>query len=170
MVFCFLFSLQRSYILCSRQCYWLTISKHDIKFHIENIFVPKIKGCVRFFFYLSSFCAQYCLGLWFVNSWLPWPLRFWDGTDISEDIDSEVHVHIQSVVPILEQFHCYIYVCKSLFCWCYYQSYLNSIIGPREMQCPYLHNQCLNIKKPTVHNMHRIAWGPNAHVPSVPMC
>jgi hypothetical protein len=35
------------------------------------------------------------------------------------------------------------------------------------MQCPYLHNQCLNIKKPTVHNIHRIAWGPNAHVPSV---
>ena len=42
--------------------------------------------------------------------------RFWetffqdvgrDGTDISEGIDLEVWVHIQSVVPILEQFHCY---------------------------------------------------------------
>lgn len=45
--------------------------------------------------------------------------RFWeffflkisyDGTDMSEDIDLEVRVYIQSVVPILEQFHCYIYV------------------------------------------------------------
>ena len=33
-----------------------------------------------------------------------------DGTDISEDIDLEVQVHIQSIVLILEQFHCYIYV------------------------------------------------------------
>jgi hypothetical protein len=29
-----------------------------------------------------------------------------DLTDISEDIDSEIQVHIQSIVPILEQFHC----------------------------------------------------------------
>jgi hypothetical protein len=45
--------------------------------------------------------------------------RFWetffldvgcDGTDISEDIALEVRVHIQSVIPIMEQFHCYIYV------------------------------------------------------------
>jgi hypothetical protein len=33
-----------------------------------------------------------------------------DGTDISENIDFEVRVHIQSIVPTLEQFHCYIYV------------------------------------------------------------
>jgi hypothetical protein len=33
-----------------------------------------------------------------------------DGTYISEDIDLEVRVHIQSIVPTLEQFHCYIYV------------------------------------------------------------
>ena len=35
-----------------------------------------------------------------------------DGTDISEDIDLKVRVYmyIQYAVPILEQFHCYIYV------------------------------------------------------------
>ena len=30
--------------------------------------------------------------------------------DISEQIDLEVLVHIQSIVLTLEQFHCYIYV------------------------------------------------------------
>ena len=32
-----------------------------------------------------------------------------DGTDISEDIDLEVLVHIQPIVLTLEQFHCLIY-------------------------------------------------------------
>ena len=130
MVFCFLFSLHRSYILCRWQCYWLTISKHDIKFHIENIFAPKIKGCVMFFL---LFVFILCPILFKFD--LPGPLWFWDRRDISEDIDLEVRVHIQSAVPILEQFHCYIYVWKFLFYWYCYQGYLNSIIGPSEMQC-----------------------------------
>jgi hypothetical protein len=50
--------------------------------------------------------------------------RFWetffhdvgcDGTDVSEDTDLEVWVHVQPIVLILEQFHCYIYVWTSLF-------------------------------------------------------
>ena len=45
--------------------------------------------------------------------------RFWEtffqdvgreGTDNSGDIDLEVRVHIQHVVPILEQIHCYFHV------------------------------------------------------------
>ena len=31
-----------------------------------------------------------------------------DGTDISEDINLDVQVHIQSIVPTLEQFQCYV--------------------------------------------------------------
>ena len=37
-----------------------------------------------------------------------------DDTDISEDIDLEVH--IQLIVPTLEQFHCLIYVRTFLIC------------------------------------------------------
>jgi hypothetical protein len=33
-----------------------------------------------------------------------------DSTDISEVIDLEVRVHIQPIVPTLEQFHFYTYV------------------------------------------------------------
>ena len=39
-----------------------------------------------------------------------------DGTDISDDIDWKIRGHIQSIVPTLEQFHCYIYVWTVLFC------------------------------------------------------
>jgi hypothetical protein len=66
------------------------------------------------------------------------------------------------------------------------QGHLNSIIGPWPGQSsawgPYLHNrsneielniyilywyfqqnQCLNIKKHAVHNIHRLAWAVHAH-------
>jgi hypothetical protein len=99
-----------------------------------------------------------------------------DGTDISKDIDSEVRVHIQSVVPILKQFHCYIYVWRFLFC-CFIYILINKYINrvtfyfrfaivasvPNQDDCVSLikhkcQNQILNKMKSCLSNSNLFVW------------
>ena len=66
---------------------------------------------------LKGFSGMWLWIMYYDRFWETFPQDVWcDGTDILEDIDMEVRVHIQSIVPTLEQFHYYIYKWRLLFC------------------------------------------------------